>query len=126
MFYTANPELDAARHEDAMEAAQEASAREYEQISEEIRVTFTELVTSVPLMRLTAPQCHRGSNKKIKVPIIESIDDSLAYDGPHNALMEVIAQSQCPLVVKLRESLAQYWIETHAENLVGANHEAVH
>ncbi|GAB3358939.1 MULTISPECIES: hypothetical protein [Giesbergeria] len=119
MFYTANPELDAARHEDAMEAAQEATAHEYQQVAADIRYLFTELVMTAPLMRLTAPQLRSTGSGILPVPIIEAIDDSLTYSKPHDALMAVIAQSQCPLVAHLREALAQHWIDHHAQDLAG-------
>lgn len=119
MSYTANPELDAARHEDAMEAAQEASASKYQQVASDIRCLFAEQVMAVPLMCLTAPLVNSGmfGRANFPIPVIEAIDDSLTYDKPHDALMAVIAQSKCPLVAQLREALAQHWIDQHAKDL---------
>lgn len=119
MLYTANPELDAARNEDALEAAQEASASKYQQASADIRYMFTEQVMAEPLMRLTAPLVNSGmfGRANFPIPVIEAIDDSLTYDKPHDALMAVIAQSKCLLVAQLREVLAQHWIDQHAKDL---------
>ncbi|SEQ21861.1 hypothetical protein [Giesbergeria anulus] len=125
MFYTANPEIDAARHDDYLERQQNASAYAYEQVAAQIRSTFTEGVTVQPLHTLKVPTL-RWDGEVMQMSAIEAIDDSLTYTGPHDALMEVMAKSACPLVATLRAMLAKHWIEMYAEKIVGAGYETAH
>lgn len=117
MAYTANPEHDALAHDDAMADAQDAVEQELIAVSSEITHLFTQLARTAPLSRLTAPQMNSTTRRSLGVPLIEAIDDSLAYPGPHGALMAVIAGSDCPLVAALRQALATHWIDNNAAEL---------
>jgi hypothetical protein len=82
---------------------------------------LTETVRKVPAKNLSLPYVsyrnvpHFGSIESY--PLTEVIEDYMGYDKPMEALMAVFEKSDCPLVAKLREAIAERFADANADEL---------
>ena len=118
-MYKAHPERDALAHDDAQEAAQEATEAALAQITADIQQLFTQDIRTVPIERLTAPCLGGVPQRRMDVPMNEALDSALCYSVPNARLMAVLAGSDCPLVAELRAAMAAQWVENWASDIAG-------
>lgn len=92
---------------------QDAIADAYQEVAAEIRNTFETVLMHVPTDKITLPQVtHKG--ELIDAPMVECITEMLGVSECDKVLMEVLTTSACPLVAKLRRTMAQACIDAHA------------
>lgn len=119
MTYTHNPEHDALRHDDAMEAGCEAKTAAYERVVTLITALFEALPLAEDASKVTVPYCT-GINKhsKSKMPIMTAIGETIGDDDEIRDLLDIaIAKSTCPHVVAVRSAIAAYWVRHYADGL---------
>lgn len=116
--------LDAVRHADEIGDMQDSllarQIKAEKQAASEIRELFTETVRKVNHKHLAAPFVHYGPNGAAKIDtytLTEVVADTCSSGKPLDALMEVMAKSDCPLVAAWREAMAADYIYRHASDI---------
>lgn len=103
--------------EDQIDSAIDAAiAAAYQEAAAEIRNTFETVLLHVPTDRITLPQVT-ANGKLIDAPMTECITEALGDSEVDKVLMQVLTSSACPLVAKLRRTMAQSYIDAHGPKL---------
>jgi hypothetical protein len=85
---------------------------------------LTETVRKVPAKNLSLPYVTHRNNPLGSVesyPVVEILEDYLGYDKPLEALIAVFEKSNCPLVAKFREALAERFADANADEVEDFN-----
>ena len=115
-----DPVADADSHFDKMAQENEAFSLAEKRVSDEIMELFTKTVRQVSHKHLVAPWVTYRPAVTVKYqPLSEAAADLVSYGAPRDALMDVIAGSDCPLVAALRVAMAKDYIKNNASNIAG-------
>lgn len=82
--------------------------------------TITKTVRTVDHRALSVPyvkHCTNGIVKVANYPMDDVVTDYGTDPNPHKALMAVLAGSDCPLVAKWREAMAQAFADANADEV---------
>lgn len=116
--------LDAVRDADHIGAMQDSllarQIKAEKQAAAEIMELFTKTVRKVQHQHLAAPFVRYGFNGAARVetmPLSEAVADICTNGKPLEALMQVMAQSDCPLVAAWREAMAADYSHRNASDI---------
>ena len=117
--------LDAVRDADHLGAMQDSllsrQIKAEKQAAAEIMELFTKTVRKVQHQHLAAPMAFYPSLNSagliVTVPLAEVVHDTCTNGKPLEALMQVMAQSDCPLVAAWREAMAADYSYRNASDI---------
>ena len=114
MSYSTNPEKDQMRDQDAKDAYNKLISGQVKHYSELIKAVYLDGLRKHPanLLRLPSVQSDSYGQKLVYVPLDGVISDQVTFGKPLAALLDVLMHSDCPHVQRLREVLANDYIET--------------
>lgn len=122
---TTDPVHDAVSHFDKMAQENEAFALAEKRVGDEIMELFLTSVRKVNYKHLHAPYVTHSPSVKIQYqPLSEAVADACSFGEPLEALMAVMAGSDCPLVAKWREAMAGDYKKHHAADIAQVEVEA--
>lgn len=81
---------------------------------------LTNVVRKIPAKNLSLDFIsyrHNSNGSLEQYPLTEVIEDYLGYDQPLAALMAVFEKSDCPLVQKFREAIAERFADANADEV---------
>ena len=88
-------------------------------VHDEIVETLTKTVRTVSSAKLGLPYVKHGNGtmRIAMFPLAEVVTDYGAAPKPLAALMAIIEKSDCPLVAKWREAMAEHFADVNAEEV---------
>lgn len=113
MNYSASPTLDADRHLERADSEEHRRQVAEAHYRKEIIETLTKTVRTVPHQRLSLPKA--GAHRVESEPLQDVVTDQVCYGSPRDALMAALSSSDCPLVQRLRESIAASYADSNAD-----------
>ena len=116
---TDDPIADADAHLERIDAESERREKYEVFYRQTITETLTKTLRTVAHQSLCLPTTQDG--KISNEPLRSAIADHVSYSAPLTALMEVLAGSDCPLVAKLRQALADSYSDANADDLAEAS-----
>lgn len=95
------------------------------EVADEYFEVLTKTVRTVPAKNLSLDYTRTTYDKArdlysthiAKYPVTEIIEDYLSYDKPKAALIELFEKSDCPMVQKFREALAEIFSDHNADEV---------
>lgn len=114
-----DPVHDANSHFDKMAQENEAFALAEKRVGDEIMELFTKTVRKANHKHLAAPFVSNSAGGMFVryQPLAGAVTDTSSSGAPLEALMAVMAGSDCPLVAKWREAMAEDYIKHHAADI---------
>jgi len=119
MSISTTENASSARALDKLHAEQDAWAREREHAEAEIRAGFA-LLGVVPAQGIALPMISflgRSTRRETVQSLREYTMNGIAEDGAYAALLKVLAESECPLVQKLKTALADEYVKEWADDI---------
>lgn len=117
---TTDPVHDAGSHFEKMAQENEAFALAEKRVGDEIVELFTKTVRKVNYKQLATPFVSYSASGGMYVrymPLSEAVVDTSSIGKSQDALMAVMAGSDCPLVAKWREAMAEDYKKHHAADI---------
>ena len=117
---TTDPVADADAHLERIDAEGERREKQAAMYREIITETLTKTIHTVKYPGTLSLPATKGG-KVLYEPLYTVVSDYVTYSEPLKMLMEVLADSDCPLVAKLRQALADNYSDANADDLAEAS-----
>jgi hypothetical protein len=121
MTYSTNPVAGAERHITTVDAENELREKTRESYVEHIVKTLTVVCrrdNNLELLTVPYVQWGNSSRKIAHQSVLEVICEEVAFAESRDAFAEVWANSECPIVAKLRETVAKKYCADWVDSLV--------